>query len=302
MPGQSQEERSPAELKADFVRVDERSTKDFLLFLKKLSPHLRYYPKKTTDPVSDWSNFFPYDDQTVRTITEKKAADTPPHLALLLAFLELYKKPQEVINRITGRHLDFYFTRVLHLSKKRAVADKAHVLIELKKNVGPVTIGPEHLFSAGKDAAGLELMYAPTRQTVINHAKIDSVRTIFLDQDGAIVRSAPIANSADGLGGQLPADEPQWRGFGFPALPPAEVGFALASPLLRLQEGTRTIRVSLQLLHLDPARLNDKTLTGVFEAYLTGPKTGWGHIRFPRLQDMTGWNSRSVCRPPKWLW
>ena len=115
--GQSQEERSPAELKVDFAQIDERSTRDFLLFLKKLAPHIRYYPTAGEAPVADWRNFS--DDQSVQQLLDHQSVgNTTPHLALLLAFLELYKKPQEIINRFTDRHLDFYFTRVLQLVKK----------------------------------------------------------------------------------------------------------------------------------------------------------------------------------------
>jgi hypothetical protein len=275
--GQSQEERAPEELQVHFADVDERSTEDLLLFVKNLAPHIRYYPGDGTTTTGDWSTFFSYDNQTLQRLLSNQAANTPPHLALLLAFLELYKKPQEILNQITGRHLDFYFNKVLRLSKKQAIADKAHVLIELKKSVGPLTIGPDNLFSAGKDAAGQELLYAPTRQTIVNTAKVDSVRSVFLDRRGSgLVRYAPIANSADGVGGELPAAEPKWLGFGRPDLPPAEVGFALASPLLRLQEGTRTITLSLKLLQVDPARVTSKTLTGAFEVYLTGPKNWLG--------------------------
>ncbi len=275
--GQSQEERSPEELQVHFADVDERSPRDLLLFIKKLAPHIRYYRGDITSKPVNWTNFFLYDDQNVEQLLNKQTADTPPHLALLLAFLELYKKPREIINQLTGRHLDFYFKKVLRLSKKRPVPDKAHILIELKKNVGPLAIGPENLFSAGKDAAGLELLYAPTRQTIINTVRVDSLRSIFLDRRGSgLVRYAPIDNSADGVGGQLSAAEPKWRGFGYPDLPPAEVGFALASPLLRLQEGTRTIKVALKLLQVNPARVTGKTLTGAFEVYLTGPKNWLG--------------------------
>lgn len=140
---------------------------------------------------------------------------------------------------MTGRHLDFYYRQVLHMEKKPAVADKAHVLLELKKNVAPVKILPEHLFSAGKDNTGIELIYTPIRETIINASGVDSLRSLFVDNSGGgIVRYATVANSADGKGGALKGDEPKWYGFGHENLPKAEVGFAIASPVLRMQEGT----------------------------------------------------------------
>jgi hypothetical protein len=86
------------------------------------------------------------------------------------------------------------------------------------------------------------------------------------------VRCAPIAKSSDGLGGELPGEEPKWRAFGHSGLPRAEVGFAVASPVLRMAEGNRTVRVSLQLENA--AELKTTALGGLFEVFLTGEK-GW---------------------------
>src|ERR1700741_1355383 len=93
---------------------------------------------------------------------------TPAHLALLMAFLRLYEIPRAAINDITRRHLDFFYRRVLRFGPRPAVPDRAQVVVELKKGSEPVLISPEHAFSAGKDLKGVELLYAPTRDTVVN--------------------------------------------------------------------------------------------------------------------------------------
>jgi hypothetical protein len=271
--GQSQDERMPEELRIHFADVDERTTEELMLFTKKLGAFVSYYRDTPSAAAGNWAAFFPYDKTTVMQLIEGANANTSPHLALFIAFLELYKKPQEVINRITGRHLDFYYRDILRLKTKDAVADKGHLLIELKKSAAPIVIGPDNLFSAGKDNTGVELLYAPTRETVINTSRVDSLRSIFLASNGhGTVRYAPIANSSDGVGGQLKGDEPKWHGFGHEELPAAEVGFAIASPVLRLREGTRKVTASLTLANIDPARLNDSSLAGAFEVFITGEK------------------------------
>ena len=272
--GQSQDQRRPAELDVHFAEVDERTPEDLLRFLKKLAAYINYYRTDISKPAGDWSPFFPDDETTLKQLLASATGSTPPHLALLLAFLELYRQPQALINQITGRHCDFYFKEVLRLTTKAAVPDKAHVLLELKKNAAPISIGPANLFAAGKDATGVELIYAPSGDTVINRATVDSLRSVFLDSSNlhGAVRYAPVANSSDGVGGELTGDEPRWRGFGYAELPPAEVGFAMASPVLRLQEGARTVTVTLALNNVDRAKLTDTTLNAAFEGFITGAK------------------------------
>lgn len=275
--GQSQDGRMPRELRVHFSDLDERTTEELMLFTKKFSEFVHYYPDIDSAPARNWSKFFPYDEAGIKPLLENKSADLSPHLALFLSFLELYKKPQEVINRITGRHLDFYYKDVLRLKKKLAVADKTHVLLELKKNALPISILPQHLFSAGKDNTGVELIYAPTRETVINRSKVDSLRSIYLDNNNrGAVRYAPVANSPDGLGGELNGEEAKWHGFGHQGLPQAEVGFAIASPVLRMKEGTRTITVTLKLNNIGSAKLNNAALSNAFEVFITGEKHWMG--------------------------
>lgn len=274
--GQSQDDRLSKELEIHFADIDEQTTADLLLFTKAFSEFVNYYRNNSTTPVGNWSNFFP-DDTTIEKLLNSESANTSPHLALFLAFLELYKQPQSVINNITSRHLDFYYKDVLRLKQKGAIADRVHLLLELKKNVAPIRILPEHLFSAGKDASGVELIYAPTRETVINAAKVESLRSVFFDRQGhGTIHYAPIANSSDGLGGKLAENAPKWSGFGKPQLPAAEVGFAIASPVLRMHEGTRTVTVSLQLNNVDSTQLNNSSLKGAFDVYITGEKKWLG--------------------------
>jgi Baseplate J-like protein len=273
--GQSQSDRTSPELDIHFADVDERTTQDFLQFAKTFATVVNYYRDDSSNPLGNWSNFFP-DQAEIEALLTSSDASTTPHLALFLAFLELYKTPQNVINRITGRHLDFYYKDVLRLQKKAAVPDKVHMLMELKKNALPVLITPNHLFSAGKDPTGIERIYKPTRDTLINTAKVDSLRSLLIDQ--GTVRYAPIANSANGLGDPLPDEAPKWFGFGHTGLPPAEVGFAIAAPVLRMKEGERkiTVTLTLSLTNEELKNLSNSALVGAFDVFLTGEKAWLG--------------------------
>ena len=275
--GQSQNERMPKELGIHHADVDERSSAELLRFSRRLAALVSYFRSDVTVPDGEWSAFFPGSDAEIKKVLENRAGDTSPHLALFIAFLELYKIPQEVINRFTGRHLDFYYQQLLRFVKKGAVPDRAHLLLELKKHAPPLTVGPDQRFLAGKDTLGRELCYIPTRTTLINSAKVDSLRSLYVDSSGhGRVLSAPVANSADGLGGALTGDEPKWSGFGHSGLPTAETGFALASPLLRMREGNRTVTATLSVGSVNRKTVNNTTLKDSFEIFISGEKRWLG--------------------------
>ncbi|MDB5033874.1 MAG: hypothetical protein JWQ98_1115 [Chlorobi bacterium] len=270
--GQSQHERTPEELGVHYADADERTTEDLLRFAREFAKSVNYYPSAGGD-VADWSPFFAHDDAAIARLASATDGNVEPHLALFIAFLKLYERPREILNGITGRHLDFYLRDVLRLHEKDAVPDRVHLIIDLKKGTAPVAIAPEHLFSAGKDATSVELIYAPVRETVVNRGTVASLRSIHVDRNDrnghGTVRQAPVANSADGLGSPFKGLEPRWNAFGNGGLPAAEIGFALASTVLRMKEGRRSVTIDLALSGTLPSGV-----AGAFDVYITGEK-GW---------------------------
>ncbi|HIJ94641.1 MAG TPA: hypothetical protein HPP94_02675 [Desulfuromonadales bacterium] len=296
--GQSQNGRRSPELDIHYADLDERSSADLAHFIRTLAAGISFIGADAVNGIDggsldgDWSAFFP-DDTALEMALKNDSGDTRPHLALLLAFLELYKIPQEVINRISGRHLDFYYQKVLQLVRKAPLPDKAHLLLELKKNAAPLAIGAEWLFSAGKDAAGSELIYIPTRTTVISGAAIDSLRSLFIDTSGhGRVLQATVANSADGRGGDFSNNTTDWHGFGHSGLQAAETGFALAAPVLRMQAGTRTVSVTLTLAHFDQTTVTPQALSEAFAAFITAEQ-GWLGP-FPLSAQLSSGNGRTT--------
>ncbi|MCE9667751.1 hypothetical protein LY474_07990 [Myxococcus stipitatus] len=285
--GQSQDERLPPELGAHHADVDERTPEDLMMFAKRFARFVRFYRGDTTAASGDWASFFPYDEDSAGRLLTSASGDAPAHLALWASFLKLHEEPRKALNGLTGKHLEFFFQRVLRFEKQAAVPDRAHVLVELKKNVAPVRVGPEHRLSAGKDASGVELVYAPVRDTVVGPSKVASLCSVFVDPAGqGTVRFAPIANSLDGLGAPLSALEPKWPAFGSPALPPAEPGFALASPVLRMAEGRRGVTLALRLGALVGGRLSAESAAAGLQAYVTGEKSWVGPL--PLAASLSG--------------
>ena len=268
--GQSQPERSVPELLDRFVDVDERDPATLAAFATRLAPLIRYYRAEKAEIMSagDWTPFFAKAD--VERLVAAPSADVTPHLALFGAFLRLYEESRGVVNRLTGEHLKFFYERVLSFKNRSAEPDRAHVLIEAKNNTPPVRVGPDHLLTAGKGPQG-ERLYAPVRESIVRNAKVASLRSIHVDAQLG-VRSAPIANSADGMGSDWETADRNWPPFGSAQLPAAKLGFGIASPVLRMAEGRRDVACALQLERVDVVTLASSE--SVFEAYVTGAK-GW---------------------------
>lgn len=221
--------------------------------------------------------------------------DHEPHLGLLLAFLKLYAVAQDQLNDLTRRHLDFYYARVLGIRPRDPVPDTAYLLFELAKHLDKHRLEAGILFKAGKDATGKELSYALDDEVVLSRAVIGALKNTFVDSKaGHRVHAAAVANSADGLGEPLPDDDPQWLPFGGTSQPEASLGFALASPVLELTGGKKTIVIELTVEEatfveawdalIDYANSNPGLITdngngqrnfdSLFSVSLTGPE-GW---------------------------
>lgn len=267
--GQSQDDRLPPELDPQFAQVDARGPADMLAQARALAAKLRYYDQTPARAAGDWSAFFPAGDDAA--LLAREDGQVPPHLGLFASFLQLYQYPRAAINTLTGRHLDFQLKDVLRFTPRPAAPDHAHVIVELKKGAAPVALGRDLVFSAGKDANGVEMRYQPVREVIVGQGKVAALHSVYHAAQGVFF--APVANSADGLGGALDASQPKWPPFGNAQLPAAQIGCAFASPVLRMAEGTRQVKLDMRLANLD-ARHTPDALAAAFDAYLSGAK-GW---------------------------
>ncbi|HSY62150.1 MAG TPA: hypothetical protein VK796_09755, partial [Cytophaga sp.] len=226
-----------------------------------------------------------------------------PHMALFIAFLQLFRLAQEQVNGITQRMLDFYYRDVLHLTAKPFIPDKVHIVFELAKDVAEYDVVPGTALKAGKDASGKDQIYTTETDLVVNQAKVKEIKNIFIDKtvihDPATkittttlnsIYAHPVAKSQDGLGEKFtdPANT-KWLTFGKGGAAvssnnicdqvvlvddaerkdQAQIGFAIASPQLVLQGGNRLIALQIN----DLGKLLNAGQTK-FEISLTS-KDGW---------------------------
>jgi hypothetical protein len=201
------------------------------------------------------------------------------HYALFLSFVKIFKHAQDHLNGYTQRHLDFYYKDVLQLKNKPAEADTAHVVFELQKPVSKHLLKKDILIKGGKDSTGKEVSYALTDDIVLNKASVAVIQSQQLLPNTGILIASPVAASDDGQGAELKSIDKSWFTFGdINKANLAETGFAIASNLLFLKEGTRTIFITVRFQDkIQKLVANPKTSVKCFSARLTGEKA-WHEI------------------------
>ncbi|MBN3584700.1 baseplate J/gp47 family protein [Algoriphagus aestuarii] len=268
--GTSRAQRLLKSLLPEYVRVDERKMQDLQEFAVNIASELKFITSSNEWSGDDWSGFF---DQKI-----EENQLTNPHFALFLAFLKLFSFAQEDINTLTQRHLDFYYRDVLRLKEKPAVEDQVYLILKLAKHIQAHLLPADTAFKAGKDDLGKEILFQTENQNVLNKAEVTSLLALFKDQNGRFYKS-PIANSADGIGAELLSEEKQWRSFGRPSkLFPdqdrdlATIGFAVASPILLMGEGSRKVSLKLTFQQTEGflEKLRLLPLDDTFEIWFSG--------------------------------
>jgi len=185
-----------------------------------------------------------------------------PHIGLIKAFTGLYEHMQQHLNHFTERHLDYYYRNVLGIQLRPAIADQVHLCIDALPQTLPVVIPEGTLFPAGNTSFRL------TNDLKLSQAKIKALKTIFISdykqisahslQQSDIMEAQVYAASHDVLpaAAYLPESPPvkAWALAGedqheLPdnerTMEEANVGFIIASPVLYLTEGHRTIVLSI---------------------------------------------------------
>ncbi len=283
--GTSQKSRSQLALNPTYFLVEERDIDDFLDFAYQFSAQLKYY-NLTDAAEGNWQVFFSMfsSKEKIRQFIQTwgKTQDIEPHQALFIAFLKLFEYLKRDINQITQKHLDFFYKELLAFKVNDPIPDKVHIVFEPNKNISQHKVEKDTPLNAGKDFSGNSRVYKTSREVIISHTSIVSIKSLFIDKNQkGEVWSAPYANSMDGLGAAF-TDKQQWPPFGMSQkgladndrnMVSATIGFAIASPMLILSEGLRNITIELALQHHYPL-LDNQNISNAFTILLSTDK-GW---------------------------
>jgi len=202
--------------------------------------------------------------------------DHRPDMALFLSFAKMFGHLQKQTNQITERHLDFYYYNILKQQQKGLTPDRANVYFDVAKHIDRYFLEKGTRLTAGKDENGVEQFYTTDNDIELNQAKLESVKTLFVSKNPKIgigssyrvitnLYAADIANSKDGKGGRFINDEENWPTFGHEILelPKAEqqmnfanIGWAIAAPILEMSEGHRIVTLRFQFVPSSMYTLN----------------------------------------------
>ncbi|WP_264536434.1 baseplate J/gp47 family protein [Flavobacterium sp. N1736] len=271
--GSDQKQRYINALQPENIRLNDFELTDWVLFAYNFSEYVNYFETSNPEtPSGDWKAFFDFfkwtgekpsienqlkldrvKNELIDQIEKnKKEYAITPHLTLFLAFLMLLENSKKRYNDLTKRHLDFYYNQILKIDKLPATPDKVYLIFELAKNAAQEKIDAKTGFDGGKDTSGKTRTYYSNNELIANKTVVSSLKNVYNDVASKKIVASPVANSYDGLGKAFPnQDNSQWWPFGytndasFPTeLPNATLGFAVASPILSLAEGKRSIQMS----------------------------------------------------------
>ncbi len=282
--GLGRKKRNLSTLNPSYASIDDRSIEEIFDYVRQFSKELRFVDQNGVESGS-WESFF--ENQPARD------GNCSPHLALLMAFLELFHQSQSSLNQVTKRHLDYYYQQILRLEKKEPKPDIVHVILELARQIDSYHLNEGTIFLAGKNDVGEDRLYRLLSNTHLTKSAVTSVRSLFVDQqfneDEALGESKEIisgihASEVWNSEGEAPA----WKALGHSDLPVASVGFAITAPILCLPEGNRTIKISILIKYPGDREKLD----------LTELNTRFADNFTIALSTNKGW----VFRKPDFLW
>jgi len=272
---------------------------DWILFAYNFAENINYYNTNDADnPSGDWQGFFnklnlenvnvPDREEreylklkdSISNVLSKYKDDKnlTPHLTLFVCFLQLLEFSKKRFNGIIKRHLDFYYKELLQVDKLAATPDSVHVIFELAKKSSEEQVKENTALNAKKDNEGLPLEYKTEEELIVNKASVASLKTVynglrnsspeFKGTNVSEFKVSQVANTLDGIKEELPKEAPYWYPFGYTSaenedyieLEDAQVGFAIASPLLNLKEGLRTVEITIDFVE-EKAEANKNNLS-----------------------------------------
>src|SRR3989338_4928791 len=159
--GTDQGARYQDDLDPDSLRLHGFGITEWMKFAYEFAKHVNYFDTTNfKETQGDWTDFFKNDEELEDFLTELEGSNKlTPHLTLFLCFLKLIELTSERFNKLTRRHLYFYYEEVLQIEKLPAQVDKVHILFELSKQSTQVKLGTDTLLNGGKDGDGNMRVY-----------------------------------------------------------------------------------------------------------------------------------------------
>jgi hypothetical protein len=189
-----------------------------------------------------------------------------PQAAMWNTFVLLFGHAQSALNRFPRRLIDFYQNAVLHQNATAGQADQLVLAFTLDKGAENVTVPAGTLFPASDTDAGESVAFALDNALQVDGTSISGMRTLTRTSapviTGGVALPAQLLSNVVPLASTVPAITSPFPAFGSDVADSAatrgtqpvgststkaSLGFAVSSPYLLLDSGTRRITVGLDI-------------------------------------------------------
>ena len=115
-----------------------------------------------------------------KLVNSLKKTDHNPHVGLLFSFLHLFKHLQNDINKLSKKHLDYYFLEILNQKKISTPPNKTFGVFSIDQNIIETKINKGEKINSGQYEDGSVIKYELDDDLTLNNAKLSFLMTIFL--------------------------------------------------------------------------------------------------------------------------
>lgn len=180
-----------------------------------------------------------------------------PAMGLLLALLRLIDQARAPLNEFGERLIQHYYHDRLQFQRLPARCDRVHLLLRRDPRYArPVRILPGSRFQAGQTADGRSRSMLAEQGLDVGHMQVARLASLCLEHDPMISPEHQLAYPSRARASLIEPPTPEqaalprcasWPVLGGGSAPDAEIGLALASPLLALAGGERRIDLDMAL-------------------------------------------------------
>ena len=249
------------------------------------------------------------------------------HIGLIFTFLELLKHSYEDLNKITKKHLDLYFKKILKLKHLPASPSKIFISLEIDENIDALPILKNTALKAGQAENGEDIIFVIDDEIELNNVKLNHISTFFLSENKIYDHHSRF-NLISGLYSKTHAsnidevlefnnDKTSFSTLGEEQLflseeemnmNKSDIGFMILSPVLSLSKSDRTIDIDFQFtidsiknlsdLIIDISQNKDSSEDAVFNEIFSDAfvieytsDQGWVNIPFYKVLSPSDWST-----------
>ena len=159
-----------------------------------------------------------------------QSGNLKPHIALFIAFCDLYKNAQEKLNNITERHLNYYFNEILNLKPNAGDKDSVYAIINLTKGADTIQLEKGTKFNYKSKSKDEPEDFILDNATELHEGSISKVIGLNVSEQnwtGSFMNEASVETSIFDLKDNIDLN--------------SDFGFEISSEFLTLEEGERRI-------------------------------------------------------------